>query len=122
MTRFKLAMRILTGLLMVFAGASHFLHQDLYVRIMPSYLPWPMALVQISGVAEILLGVALLIPATQVLAAWGLIALLVAVFPANINMLQHPEIFPQIPPWILWARLPLQALFIAWAWWFARRP
>ena len=87
---------------------------------MPPYLPWHYELVLISGVFEILGGVALLIPRLQVVAAWGLIALLVAVFPANIYMAQHPELYPVIPPTVLWARLPLQGVFILWAYWYTR--
>jgi len=122
MRLFKISMKWLTGLLMVGAGTNHFLHEALYVRIMPHYFSYPRELVWISGIAEIVLGAALLIPRLQVPAAWGLIALLVAVFPANINMLQHPEVLPQAPLWVLWLRLPLQAVFIAWAYWFTRRP
>jgi len=122
MSLFKTVMRWVTGLLMVAAGANHFLNEALYVGIMPRYFPYPRELVWISGVAEIVLGAALLAPQFQVLAAWGLIALLVAVFPANINMLLHPEVLPKAPLWVLWLRLPLQAVFIAWAYWFTRRP
>ncbi|CAN5450043.1 DoxX family protein [soil metagenome] len=120
MSRFKTVMRWLTGLLMVAAGANHFLNEALYVGIMPHYFPYPRELVWISGVAEMGLGAALLVPRFQVLAAWGLIALLVAVFPANINMLQHPDVLPQAPLWVLWLRLPLQGVFIGWAYWFTR--
>jgi len=111
----------LLGLLFVAAGANHFLNPAFYVRIMPPYLPWPLELVYLSGVAEIGLGVMLLIPKTKVFAAWGLIALLIAVFPANIHMALHPEAFPEIPTAFLYARLPLQLVFLAWAWWFTRR-
>jgi uncharacterized membrane protein len=76
--------------------------------------------VLISGVFEILGGVALLIPRSQVAAAWGLIALLVAVFPANVHMALHADAYPEIPAALLWARLPFQAVFIAWAYWYTR--
>jgi uncharacterized membrane protein len=76
----------------------------------------------VSGVFEILGGVGLLVPATQRLAAWGLVALYVAVFPANVNMALHriPLGKMEMPVWALWARLPLQGVLIAWAFWFTR--
>jgi len=109
------------GLLFVAGGINHFANPDPYVAIMPPYLPAPLTLVYVSGVAELALGVLLLIPRFQRFAAWGLIALLIAVFPANIHMALHPELFPQIPPVALWIRLPLQGVLIAWAYWFTRR-
>ena len=101
-------------------GVGHLIAPAPYLRIMPPYLPQPLALVYLSGVAEILLGGLLLIPATRRLAAWGLIALLVAVFPANYSMWQHAERFAEFPPILLLIRLPLQALLIAWAWSYTR--
>ena len=89
--------------------------------MMPTYLPLHLESVQISGVAEIVLGVLLLVPRTSAAAAWGLIALLVAVFPANLQMALHPETFPEFRPAGLWLRLPLQAVLIAWAFWYTRR-
>ena len=94
---------------------------DFYVRIMPPYLAWPRGLVLVSGAAEIALGLLLLVPRTAAPAAWGLIALLVAVFPANVHMALHPDRYPDLPPAALWARLPLQGVLIAWAAWFTRR-
>ena len=76
-------------------------------------------LVYVSGFFEILGGIGLLVPATRRWAAWGLVALYVAVFPANVNMAVHRIGFDG-PSWVLWARLPLQAVLIAWAWWFTR--
>ncbi|MDY3553240.1 DoxX family protein [Gemmata sp. JC717] len=109
------------ALLFVAAGVNHFVSPDFYVKIMPPYLPWHYELVLVSGVFEILGGVGLLVPRLQRAAAWGLIALLVAVFPANVHMALNPDAFPNIPPAALWARLPFQALLIAWAYWFTRR-
>ena len=100
----------------VSAGVNHFLSPEFYLPIMPPYLPWHAELVFLSGVAEVLIGIGLLIPATRVLAAWGAIALLVAVFPANIHMALHPEHFPKFRKELLWARLPVQGLF-AWFTW-----
>ncbi len=109
--------------LMIFAGVMHFVTPGVFVRIVPAWLPAPGALVAISGVCEILCGVGLLVPATRVWAAWALIALLVAVFPANVNMAVNRIPFGRhaAPDWVLWARLPLQAVLIAWAWRFTRR-
>ena len=112
--------RILLAVLMVFAGAMHFVAPKAYVRIMPKSLPAPLALVWISGVCEIALGAGLLVPATQRLAAWGLIALFIAVFPANVNMAMNRIPLGRLPPKpaLLWGRLPLQLVLIAWAWHF----
>lgn len=102
------------------AGVNHFVMPKFYLRMMPPYLPGHLALVYLSGVAEILLGTLMLVPATSRLAAWGLIALLIAIFPANLHMALHPERFPEFSPTSLWLRLPLQALPLAWAYWHTR--
>jgi len=116
MTRRTLA-RNLLAVLMVGAGVSHFARTDLFLRIMPDYLPSPSLLVWISGLFEVLGGVGLLVPRSRLLSAVGLIALYIAVFPANINMAVHATRFPEIPAAVLWLRLPFQAVLIAWAWW-----
>lgn len=77
---------ILMALLYIVAGLLHFIKPKMYLKIMPPYLPAHLPLVYLSGVAEILLGIGLLIPALQVYAAWGVILLLIAVFPANVYM------------------------------------
>lgn len=102
------------------AGANHFLSSGFYLRMMPPYLPWHLALVYISGAAEILLGFLLLIRSTSAIAAWGIIALLVAVFPANLQMALHPDTFPEFSEVALWLRLPFQVVFIAWAYWYTK--
>lgn len=102
------------------AGANHFIHTEFYVSIMPPYLPWHAALVYLSGAAEILLGSMLFFRRTERLAAWGMIALIVAVTPANVHMAVHSELYPDYSPAALWARLPLQGVLIAWAFWFTR--
>ena len=89
---------------------------------MPPYLPWHYALVIVSGIAEIVLGIGLLIPQTSTYAAWGLILLLIAVFPANLHMAMNPDLFPTIPAFALWVRLPLQGLLILWAYWYTIDP
>lgn len=119
-SRTKLVMKWLLALLFVAAGVNHFVKPDFYVKIMPPYLPWHYELVLVSGVFEVLGGVGLLVPKVRRAAAWGLIALLIAVFPANLHMAFHPEAFPEIPPAAAWGRLPFQALFILWAYWFTR--
>ena len=117
--------RWLLAIVFVLAGANHFRDPDFYLALMPPYLPWHEALVQISGVAEILGGIGILVPATRRFAGWGLIALLIAVFPANISMatdhVQPPGV--HVTPFEAWLRLPLQAVLMAWVWWVAlRRP
>jgi uncharacterized membrane protein len=121
MRTLKLVVKWLLAVGFVAAGVLHFTRPEFYVRIVPPYLPWPYELVIISGVFEVLGGLGLLVPQLRVAAAWGLIALLVAVFPANVHMALHPGDFPTIPPAALWGRLPLQAVFVAWAYWFTRR-
>ncbi len=112
----KKLMLVLAAVLYIGAGVLHFRATEFYLKIMPPYIPWHLALVYISGAAEIAGGVGLLIPKLRRAAAWGLIALLVAVFPANVYMLTtHPSSA------ILWARLPLQALLIWWVFWFTKR-
>jgi uncharacterized membrane protein len=118
------ALRWVLTIFMVAAGANHFISPAPYVGMMPAALPAPLLLVYVSGVAEMLGGLGLILPATRKLAAWGLIALFVAVFPANLNMaLNHlPLGTMAVPTWALWARLPLQVVLIAWAWLFTRDP
>lgn len=118
----KAALRWLLTVAMVGAGVNHFRAAAPYVAMMPDALPAHLALVYVSGVAEILGGLGLILPATRRAAAWGLIALLIAVFPANINMaINHIPLGDRaLPTWALWGRLPLQAVLIAWAWWYTR--
>ena len=116
----KTLSRFALGALFVAAGINHFLNKPFYVHIMPPYIPWPQFMVEASGVCESGLGAALLWKPLRRWAAWGLIALLVAVFPANVHMARHPEQFPEFRPALLWGRLPFQALFIAWAYWHTR--
>jgi uncharacterized membrane protein len=90
------------------------------MKMMPPFLPAHLFLVQVSGVFEIALGVFLLIPKYQRIAAWGLIALLIAVFPANIYMALNTDLFPEFSPLGIWLRLPFQAVIVGWAYWFTR--
>lgn len=100
----------------VTAGTLHFLRPALYLAIMPPQLPWPSALVAISGTAEILGGLGVLFSITRKAAGWGLIALLIAVFPANVQAVANGMAINgwPVPSWVLWARLPLQLAFVAW--------
>lgn len=109
------------SLLFVAAGINHFVSPSVYVKIMPDYLPWPLALVYVSGFFEVLGGVGIAVHRLRRAAGWGLIALLVAVFPANVGMVMNTDQFPAIPFWALTARLPLQGVLIAWVWWAAVR-
>ncbi|MBS2024393.1 MAG: DoxX family protein [Deltaproteobacteria bacterium] len=117
-----LALCYVLGVVMTFAGALHFLQPKGYVRIMPAAIPYKLALVYISGVAESAGGLGLLFPQTRFWAGWWLVATFVAIFPANVNMAINklPLGKWQMSDWMLWARLPLQAVFIAWAWWCTR--
>ena len=120
MKAFSLVVRVLFAAFFVVAGVTHFTNRDFFTSIVPPYLPWPVMLVYLSGVAEIVLGVMLLIPATMRLAAWGLIALLIAVFPANIHMAMNPQLYPDVSMSALLIRLPLQGVMVAIAYWFTR--
>ena len=119
-TTLALVGRWIFAALFVAGGVGHFVKTDVYMRIMPPYLPYHRALVLLSGVFEVVLGLLLLVPTTSRPAAWGLIALLVAVFPANLFMYQHPEKFG-LSPTLLLIRLPLQGVLILWAYAYTRR-
>ena len=116
----KTASQYLLAIFMIGAGVMHFVRPEFYVKIMPPYLPWHLELVFISGVCEAALGALLLVPRTSRWAAWGIIALLIAVFPANNYVYQHQELIAASPTLHL-LRLPLQAVFILWAYWHTRR-
>ncbi len=118
----KSVLRYVFAAFFISAGVMHFANEPFYMKIMPDYIPleWHRPAVHLSGIAEIVLGVLLWDPRTMRWAGWGLIALLIAVFPANIYLYQHPEIFPDFNPTMQLIRLPLQAVMIAWAWWYTR--
>ena len=116
----KTVLKWLLAIAFIFAGINHFINTDFYLSIMPPYLPWHLAAVYLSGIIEIILGIMLLIPKTQKLAAWGIILLLIAVFPANIYMAMNVEKFPQFSPTMIYLRILLQFVLIAWAFWFTR--
>lgn len=107
----------------VAAGVNHFVHPDVYMPMMPPYLPWHRALIFISGVAEVGLGIAMLVPTLRNIAAWGLILMLIAIFPANLHIaLYDVPLFGNSEGFGVWnwVRLPFQGVLIAWAWWYTR--
>lgn len=118
----KELLRVILAVSINIVGLLHFAVPDIFVRIVPSFLPYPLELVYISGVFEILGGIGLLVPTVSRAAAWGLIALFIAVFPANINMAVNHIHIDGIPdsPWFQVIRLPCQAVLIAWAWWYTK--
>jgi len=97
------------------AGVNHFINPDFYLSIMPPAFPLHPEAVYISGFFEVLGGVCVLIPRLRKIAGWGLVALLVAVYPANIYMAITPEAFPDLPVALLYVRLPFQFIFFYWA-------
>lgn len=121
MQTFKTVSRCVLGLFFIAAGINHFWHDAFYLTIMPPWLPWHPELVILSGAAEIALGTLLLFSRWQAVAGWGLVALCVAVFPANVHMALHPALYAQFSPVGLWLRLPLQAVVIAWAYTYTRQ-
>jgi uncharacterized membrane protein len=104
----------LAGIFFIIAGVFHFIRPAPYRAMMPPWLPGPGLLVAGSGLAEIAGGIGVLIGRFRRMAAWGLIALLVAVFPANLHVALHGWPGTDFPRWVLWMRLPFQALFIGW--------
>ncbi len=108
------------SVLYIAAGLNHFWHPKPYRRIMPPWLPWHSALVMLSGLLEVVLGLLLLFPATRQAAAWGLIVLLIAVFPANVQMALMYAPRGGGPFLLALMRLPLQALLIWWAYLFTK--
>jgi uncharacterized membrane protein len=102
----------------VVAGALHFIRPREYEAIVPPYVPRARAAVAVSGVAEVAGGAAAWTPALRPFTRWWLTALLLAVFPANVHMALHPDQVRglSIPRWLLWARLPVQGVLVAWVW------
>jgi uncharacterized membrane protein len=113
---------ILVSILFSFMGISHFTRAEMFSRMVPPYLPAPLLLVYVSGICEILGGIGILVPQVRRAAGFGLIALLVAVYPANVHMALYPEQFPGISATALYLRLPFQFVFAALVWWAAVAP
>lgn len=122
--RQKEILRVVHAIAIIIVGITHFAVPEPFVRIMPPQLPYPLELVYISGFFEILGGIGLLIPYVSVAAAWGLFALYIAVYPANINQAINQIPIDHIPdsPWFYWGRLPFQVPLLLWAWWYTRHP
>jgi uncharacterized membrane protein len=113
---------ILLAVAFVGVGITHFTNEEFFVAIVPPYLPWHRALVYISGFFEILGGLGILVPKLRRFAGWGLIALMIAVYPANIHMAMNPDQFPDMSPTALYVRLPIQFVMIAIVWWATKPP
>ena len=115
------------GLAVVFVwffggGITHFTNADFFIAIVPPCWPWPLFAVYASGVFEVLLAILIVWPKTRSLAGWGLIALTIAVTPANVHMWLHPEQFSDVSEAALSIRLVVQVLLLALIWWSTRRP
>ena len=117
---FKLITIYLMSLFYISIGIKHFINVDWFMKIMPPYLPYHKVLIYLSGAAEIILGIMLIFERTRCLAGWGLILLLIAVFPANIYLAQTNGAAMNISSTLAWGRLPLQTVFIAIAYWHSR--
>lgn len=125
--RLKRPLLYLMGPLYVVAGVLHFVYPHAYAQIVPPWLPAPLLLVYLSGIAEITLGLGVVHPRTRRAAAWGLVVLLLAVFPANIYMATSGVVISgttlgtlEPSPLVRWGRLPLQAVLLLWAWWYTQ--
>jgi uncharacterized membrane protein len=118
----KELLRVILAVSIIVVGFLHFAVSEPFVKIVPPTLPYPLALVYISGIFEILGGIGLLIPPLSQAAAWGLIILFIAVFPANINQAVNQIPIDGFPdsPWAYYGRLPFQAVLIVWAWWYTQ--
>jgi uncharacterized membrane protein len=108
------------GILYILAGLNHFIAPEFYLKIMPPYMGWHKELVLVSGLIEIGLGALLFLPQYRKIAAWGIIVLLIAVFPANIYLAQTDGAALGVSALAAWVRLPIQLLLILWAWWYTR--
>ena len=110
---------IIMSIFYVGVGIKHFTNPMWFIRIVPPILPYKLSLVYISGFFEILFGILILFPTTRYIAAWGLIFLLIAVFPANIYLAMTNGAALNTTPLIAWGRLPFQFIFIAIAYWYS---
>tara|TARA_B100000941_G_scaffold249467_1_gene195368 strand:- start:105 stop:479 length:375 start_codon:yes stop_codon:yes gene_type:complete len=113
----KLLSIITMGLFYISVGVNHFTDPYWFLQIVPPYLPYKIELVYISGLLEVILGLMLLIPKTRFYAGWGLIVLLIAVYPANIYLAQTNGEAINTTPLVAWGRLPFQFIFIGLAYW-----
>lgn len=127
LARIKQPLVYVMGIFYVIAGTMHFVIPKVYAQVVPPQFPQPVTLVYLSGIAEIVLGIGVVIQRTRRQSVWGLIALLLAVFPANVHMATHGILPDTVSDWAdgfaraaLWMRLPLQGILILWAWWYTR--
>jgi uncharacterized membrane protein len=105
----------------ILLGLNHFRSPGGYIRIIPSYLPFPTVLNVLAGVFEVGLALMMIFPQTRSLAAWGIILMLIAFLPVHIDMILHAPMMLgkfKVTPLIAWLRIPLQGLLILWAWWY----
>lgn len=120
MLLFKEISKYILAAIFILGGINHFAAPEFYRRMMPPIFPAHLFLIYLTGFFEIALGALLLTGKFSAFAAWGIIALLIAVYPANIYMAMRPEIFPEFNPLIFYLRLPLQIVLIAWAYWHTK--
>ena len=118
MKTIKLVFMVLMAGFYVLGGVNHFRDPAFYLNIMPPYIPAHGAAVALSGVAEVLLGALLLWRRSRQLAAWGIIAMLIAFLPVHLHMLMHSSLYPEVPVLFLWLRFPMQAVLVLWAYWY----
>lgn len=119
----RMFFKYLLALFWIAAGVNHFLNPEFYINIMPDYMPAHAFLVALSGATELAAGVMVAIPRVTKWGAWFCIAHLLIFFTVHIDMIVHAaDKFPEIPLAALWIRIPVQFLFIFWAWWFTREP
>jgi len=110
----------LVGLLFKLAGINHLLNSDFYANVMPPYIPAHLTMIYVSGFFQVLGGVGVFIPKLPRAAGWGLIALLIAVFPVHLHMVRYPSKYPLFPYWAIVTRIPLQFILIVWVEWSTR--
>jgi uncharacterized membrane protein len=118
----KTGSRLLMAVFYIAAGVNHFRAPEFYTAMMPPYMDLHLQWVYLSGVAEIALGGLLAVPRTARLAAWGIIAMLLAFLPVHVHMLVNNHLFPAVPTSLLWLRFPMQAVLILWAWIYTLPP
>lgn len=111
----------LLATLFILGGINHFINPDFYFKMMPHYFPFPLFLVFVSGIVEILLGVMLLFDQFKKVAAWGIIILLFAFMPVHINMIIHADQWLEVPIAFLYVRIALQFLLMAWAYQYTKK-
>ena len=119
-SKLELASIVIMSIFYVSVGIKHFTNPSWFLKIVPPILPYKLALVYISGFFEIVLGLLLLFPTLRYVAGWGLILLLIAVFPANIYLAQTNGAALNTTPLVAWGRLPFQFVFIAIAYWHTK--